>query len=226
MIVSSPADAGPRPAILLIPDVRGIYDHFVDVAQRFAAHGFVVATIDLYTREGAPEIADVESALRWMADLDDRRVLGDIDAYRRKLAARDDVDSDAVGITGFCMGGQYALMAACHLDGFAACVSWYGMLRHAITTERKLPDPLDSACSLSCPYLGLFGETDGLIPMEQVDQLRNIVAALPQATEIVSYANAGHAFFNDSRPAGYVADAAQDAWGRALAFFRTQLGSG
>jgi len=117
-------------------------------------------------------------------------------------------------------------MAGCSLDGFAACVSWYGMLRHAIHTEHKLDDPLDSIRSLRCPYLGFFGEQDALIPASQVAELRAELGRLSVESQIVTYPQAGHAFFNDSRPAGYVAEAAEDAWPRALAFFTKHLRPG
>jgi carboxymethylenebutenolidase len=224
MIVSCPAERGPHPGLILIPDVRGIYDHFIDVAERFAAAGYVTATLDLYSREGLPEILDVTSALRWLAQLPDQRVLNDIAACRRALAERDDVRADALAITGFCMGGQYALMSACSIDGFAAAVSWYGMLRHAKKTEQKLADPLDTVDALRCPYLGLFGENDDLIPREQVAQLETKLKLLSHETQVVTYADAGHAFFNDARPETYVESAALDAWPRALDFLRRQLG--
>jgi carboxymethylenebutenolidase len=223
MLKTSPSATGPHPALILIPDVRGIYDHFIDVAERFAREGYVVATIDLYTREGPPEIGDVKAALDWMANLSDRRVLADIDACRQALAASDDVRGDAIGITGFCMGGQYALMSACTAKGLAACVSWYGMLRHAKRTQHKLADPLDTAADLACPYLGFFGGTDALIPSDQVAELNRALQPLSVSTEVVSYPEAGHAFFNDSRPDVYVASAAEDAWPRTLEFFRRHL---
>ncbi len=223
MLIASPAGAGPHPAIILIPDVRGIYDHFVDVAQRFATEGYLVAVIDLYSREGAPQIVDMPGAIDWMAQLSDRRVLDDLDACRRALAERSDVCSDAIGVTGFCMGGQYALMAACETEGFAACASWYGMLRHAKRTDQKLSDPLDNVGSLTCPFLGLFGANDALIPVQHVNELEVLLDGVVHETEVMCYPDAGHAFFNDARAEMYVAAAAQDAWPRALAFFARHL---
>ena len=224
MIVSCRDERGPHPGLILIPDVRGIYDHFIDVAERFAAAGYVTATLDLYSREGPPEIVDLESALRWLAQLPDRRVLDDIAACRHALTERDDVRADALAITGFCMGGQYALMSACNIDGFAAAVSWYGMLRHAKKTEHKLADPLDNVDALRCPYLGLFGEKDDLIPREQVAELEIRLGPALHETQIVTYPDAGHAFFNDARPEAYVESAALDAWPRALDFLGRHLG--
>ncbi|MFN8641184.1 MAG: dienelactone hydrolase family protein [Candidatus Binatia bacterium] len=50
---------GPFPGLLLIPDVRGVSDHFLDAAGRFAAEGFFTAVIDLYSREGPPDLPDM-----------------------------------------------------------------------------------------------------------------------------------------------------------------------
>lgn len=223
-VVASPAGAGPHPGLVLIPDVRGVAPHFRDVATRFAAEGFLTLILDLYSREGAPDLPDMDAVFRWIRQLPDPRVLADVQAAVAFLAARSDVRPGAIGITGFCLGGQYALMAACRVHGLAAVVSWYGMLRYAETDARKPQSPLDMASALACPYLGLFGREDGLIPNADVDELRAILARAGKSFEIVSYPNAGHAFFNDSRPEAYRPDAARDAWPRALAFLRRHLG--
>jgi carboxymethylenebutenolidase len=150
-------------------------------------------------------------------------VLGDIDAAIAFLAAQPEVRSDAIGITGFCMGGQYALMAACSSRGLAACVSWYGMLRYAETNATKPASPLDLAPRLACPYLGLFGAEDPIIPTSDVDELRSILRQNGKEFEIEVYEGAGHAFFNDGRPDAYRPQAAAHAWERAIAFLSKTL---
>jgi carboxymethylenebutenolidase len=122
------------------------------------------------------------------------------------------------------MGGQYALLAACVVPGLAACVSWYGMLRYAEKDARKPASPLDLAPELGCPYLGLFGEEDAIIPRADVEELRAILAREEKRFEIVTYPGAGHAFFNDTRADAYRPEAARDAWGRAVSFLRRHLG--
>ena len=222
--VARPDTQGERlPGLVLIPDVRGLTDHYRDVARRFAAAGFVTLVVDLYSREGAPELPDMPSVFAWIESLPDPRVLGDIGAAVADLASRPDVRADRIGITGFCLGGQYALMAACTVPGLAACVSWYGMLRYAEKNERKPVSPLDLAPDLGCPYLGLFGADDALIPNTDVAALRTILERTNKSFEIRSYPGAGHAFFNDTRPDTYRPEAAADGWRRALAFFHTHL---
>ena len=218
-----PSSVPPYPAVVLVPDVRGIYEHFRDVARRFAGEGFATLVLDPYSREGAPNLPDMDAVFRWLRALPDRRVLADMQAAVGYLASRDDVRAAAIGVAGFCMGGQYALMAACSVDGIAACVSWYGMLRYAETNEAKSESPLAMAPRLACPYLGFFGEQDGLIPSSDVEELRGILAEHRKSFTIVRYPNAGHAFFNDARPATYHAEAAHDSCARGIGFFRQHL---
>jgi len=211
------------PGLVVIPDVRGLTDHYRDIARRFANEGFFALAVDLYSREGAPALPDMPSVFAWIESLPDPRILGDLGAAVQYLASRSEVRRERIGITGYCMGGQYALMAACSVPGLAACVSWYGMLRYAEHNERKPISPLELAPRLACPYLGLFGAEDAIIPNADVDELRTILTREEKTFAIRSYPGAGHAFFNDTRPDAYRPDAAADAWPRAVAFLRTHL---
>ncbi|MCC6847900.1 MAG: dienelactone hydrolase family protein [Deltaproteobacteria bacterium] len=209
--------------LVVVPDVRGLTEHYRDVARRFAREGFFALAVDLYSREGAPDLPDMPSVFAWIESLPDPRILADLGAAVRYLASRSEVRRERVGITGYCMGGQYALMAACSVPGLAACVAWYGMLRYAEHNERKPASPLELAPGLACPYLGLFGAEDALIPNPDVDELRTILARARKTFEIESYAGAGHAFFNDTRPDAYRPVVAAVAWPRAIEFLRKHL---
>ena len=221
--VARPDGDGPFPGLILIPDVRGVSAHYRDVAVRFAGEGFLTAVIDLYSREGAPELADMPAVFAWIAALPDPRVLADLRGAVDALAAQPDVRAGAIGITGFCLGGQYALMAACTIARLQACVSWYGMLRYAEHNEQKPESPLEMAPRLGCPYLGLFGGDDALIPQADVEELRGILNRAGKRFDIKVYAGAGHAFFNDARPDAYRPEAAADAFPRAVRFLHAQL---
>jgi len=223
---ATPAGGARAPAIVLIPDVRGVTDFYRDVARRFAEAGFLTLAVDLYSREGAPDLPDMDAVFRWIRALPDRRVLGDLAAATRYLGARADARAGAIGIAGFCLGGQYAFMAACTVPGLAACVSWYGMLRYAETDVVKPESPLAMAPRLACPYLGLFGAEDALIPRADVEELRTTLARTGRPFEIVAYPGAGHAFMNETRPEAYRPEAATDSWRRALSFLRTHLAGG
>lgn len=221
--LATPDGAGPCPGLVLIPDVHGLSDHYRDVAMRWAGAGFLTLAVDLYGREGAPRLGDLAAVAAWIRALPDARVLDDVVAARRHLAAHERGRPDAIGVTGHCMGGQYALLAACRDAGWAACVAWYGMLRYAHYDDRNPASPLDRAPHLGCPLLGLYGEDDALIPVADVEAFRGAAAASGRPVEIRTYPGAGHAFFNDGRPDAYRPAAAADAWERAVAFLRRHL---
>jgi carboxymethylenebutenolidase len=224
-VLVQPGTAGPHPGVVMVPDVRGVSDHFRGLARRLAAEGFAVLVVDLYRRSGPPQIPDVAAALAWMRDLSDPRVLADCQAAITDLADGPAVAGRPVGITGFCMGGQYAILAACRCEGLSACVAFYGMLVHPddADPEKKPVAPLDALPGLTCPLLGLYGEEDPLIPLSQVDELEWRLADTGRPGAVHRYPGAGHAFVNDTQPQRYRPEAARDAWGRMVAFFREHL---
>jgi carboxymethylenebutenolidase len=144
-----------------------------------------------------------------------------------RLAADEAVARRKIAVIGFCMGGQYALLAACACRGLSACVPFYGMLRYAegLDPSRKPRSPLEALADLRCPVLGLYGEEDPIIPVADVRELEERLAKSRQGGEVRLYAGAGHAFMNDTRPEMYRPTAAADAWPRSVAFLRRELGS-
>jgi carboxymethylenebutenolidase len=217
-------DRGPVPGVVMIPDVWGLSDHYRGLARRLADAGFAALAIDPYRKTGRGDFSDPAGAQAWIRELSDPLVLETVQEAIDTLRTHPATGGRKIGITGFCMGGQYALLAACSVRGLAACVSWYGMLRYEERNDRKPASPLDLAPRLACPFLGLFGAEDALIPQSDVEELRRILTAAGKRFEIRSYAGAGHAFFNDTRRDAYRPDAAADAWPRAVAFLRQHLG--
>lgn len=216
--LARPDGAGPHAGVVLVPDVHGLSDHYRDIAMRYAGAGYLALAVDLYGREGTPRLGDPAAVAAWIRALPDERVLEDLAAARAHLATEAGARPGGVAITGHCMGGMYALLAACRDTGWAACVAWYGMLRYAHHDANNPASPLDRAAHLGCPLLGLYGEADALIPLADVEAFREAARASGRPVEIVTYPGAGHAFFNDTRPSAYRPDAAADGWRRALAF--------
>lgn len=221
--LARPQDGADLPGMVIIPDVHGLSDHYRRVAERFAADGYVALALDLYSREGAPTLGNLDEVNAWIAALPDRRILGDVGAAIRHLSDQPDVRHGSIVLTGFCMGGQYTLMAACEVGGIRAAVSWYGMLRYRETNDLKPASPLQLAPRLKCPYLGLFGADDPIIPVADVEQLRESLERERKTFEIEIYEGAGHAFFNDTRPEMYRPEVAERAYTRATTFLHEHL---
>ena len=215
----------PAPGVVMIPDVWGLADHTRDLARRLADDGFATLALDVYRRTGRPELADPSQAMAWIRELSDPLVLETIQEGIDFLAAHDAVAGRKVGATGFCMGGQYALLAACGCSGLSACAPFYGMLRYAVGLDpvRKPRSPLEAIPDLRCPLLGLYGEEDAIIPVADVREAQARLAATGQPGEIVLYPGAGHAFLNDTRPAMFREGPARDAWSRLVPFLRKHL---
>ncbi len=218
-------EARPAPGVVMVPDVWGLSEHYRDLARRMAGEGFATLAIDPYRKTGRREISDVPQALAWIRELSDPLVLETIQEAVDALAAHPAVAGRPVGVTGFCMGGQYALLAACGCRGLSACVPFYGMLRYeeGLDPARKPRSPLEALPDLRCPVLGLYGEEDAIVPLADVRALQEGLAKSPQQGQVRLYPGAGHAFMNDTRAPAYRPEAARDAWGRATAFLREQL---
>jgi len=221
--------AGPNRGVVMIHDVWGLSDHTRDLARRMAAEDFAVLAIDLYRREAEVKIEDPGA---WMRALSDVQVLEDIQAAAEFLAAHPSTGGHGVGVTGFCMGGTYALLAACGCRGLSAAVPFYGLLSHehgllhdpaGSDPTRKPREPLAALADLSCPLLCFFGAQDEYVPLSDVDLLRERLAAGDKESEVVVYPNAGHAFMNDTRSDAYRAEEAEEAWARSLAFLQERI---
>jgi carboxymethylenebutenolidase len=221
-------DHGRSPAVVMIHDVWGLSAHTRDYAARLAGLGFAVLAIDLYRRDRPEKIEDPG---KFMRALSDPQVLSDLGAGARFLAGLPETNG-RVGVLGFCMGGMYALMAACADLGFSAGVPFYGLLSHAhgilhdpagADPAKKPSEPIAMAAGLRCPLLAFFGEQDSFIPLSDVRSLERELARAKVGAEIVVVPGAGHAFMNDTRPDAYRPEAAADAWRRTVAFLRAQL---
>ncbi len=225
--------AGERaPALVLAPEVFGVDAHQRDVAVRFAREGFSTLAVELWSREGlpGPRPTPQEPSPKWTPEqvraavyaLSDRRVLGDLDGGLAWLAARADVDAHKLAAVGFCMGGNHVYQLGCHSRRVAAVVDFYGRLVYAELNSAKPMQPLEYALNLSVPLLAFFGERDSTIPPEHVAAFRQRLEQGCKNFEIVTYPEAGHGFFNDTR-ATYRREESLDAWRRTLEFLRREL---
>src|SRR5262249_24245003 len=129
------------------------------------------------------------------------------------LAALPDVTSSKIGTIGFCMGGALSLFAACGNPKVGAAVVFYGGHPNA---KPDLP-------ALPAAVLGIFAGKDGFVSPQVVGELDRQLTQLGKRHAFHTYANADHAFFNDTRPEVHDAAAAADAWAKTLAFFRQEL---
>jgi carboxymethylenebutenolidase len=213
--VATPKIGERRPAIIVVQEWWGLNDHIKDVARRYAGEGYVAIVPDLYSRlknEVVP-LNNPNRAGELMSALKQEDGLKDLKAAAAYLKSVPEVDAGRIGVTGFCMGGSYALMLPCVNAEIKAAVPFYG----------QVPNPDTPLQNLAAPVLYIYGEDDGWITKADVQRLVAALKKYKKPGEVKTYPGAPHAFFNDMRKEVYRAAEAKDAWARALAFFGQHL---
>ena len=193
-------------AVVIIHEYWGLNDHIKDIAGRYADEGFVAIAPDLFRGKVATN-PDEASKLMDALELEDG-----LDTIKDVVVeAQRKYEITHFGITGFCMGGTFALQAVCHLEGLHASAPFYGDIPDEFTLK-----------GLKCPVIFISGTKDKWINTEKVQELEQIAKDNMLPIESVKY-EADHAFFNDTRPEVYDKDAAKDAWAKVVAFFNENL---
>ena len=199
-------DGDARRAILVIQEWWGVNDHIKDICGRYADEGFIAIAPDLYRGKIAKN-ADEAGQMMHALDLSDG-----LDTISNTIdTARDKYGVSHFGITGYCMGGTYALRSACTLQGISAAAAFYG----------DTPEE-DVLKKLTVPTIFISGTKDKWIDPQKVAELETVVEKYELPLESVKY-DADHAFFNDTRPEVYNETAAKDAWAMVIGFFNGRL---
>jgi carboxymethylenebutenolidase len=193
-------------AVIVVQEWWGLNDHVRDIIGRYADEGYTAFAPDLYRGKLAK---DPDEASKMMGALSSEDGLATIDACIKAVVKEHGFSH--LGITGYCMGGTFALRAACTLEGLSAAVPFYG----DIPEEEILK-------KLRVPTLFISGTKDAWINPEKVASLEDASERYELPVRTLKY-EADHAFFNNTRPEVYDADAARDAWANALAFFNEHL---
>lgn len=214
-LLDVPAGAGPWPAIVVVHDALGYGPDKEATSRRIADAGFLAITPNLYARGGR-----VRCITRVFRELLSKRgrALDDVLAARDHALGLSECNG-SVGIAGFCMGGQFALVMS--PKGFGASAPFYGT---------PLPRPLEETLTGACPIVASFGRRDP-IGRGAADALRKAVRDNGITADIKEYPDAGHSFANrlPAQPLlritgfGYREDDTNDAWRRVFAFFGEHL---
>jgi carboxymethylenebutenolidase len=207
-----PASAGSYPGVIVVQEWWGLNDHIKDIAGRLAHEGFVALAPDLYDGRVT---ADSQLATAWMSSLDREKAVQILLGAIRFLQEKEPIYAEHIGVTGFCMGGTFALLLPCRTRALKVAIPFYG----------DLPDPIEQIKDIHCPVLFVAGGKDRWINSEKVERLRQAFAHYGVNGEVRTYPDADHAFFNDTRPEVYNSAAAQDAWMRAIALLNRTLKS-
>jgi carboxymethylenebutenolidase len=216
-----PGRDGPRPAVLVIHEIFGLNGDIRRIAGRVADLGYVALAPDLYDTGGARPLCVLRTMLAGRRG--EGRAFDDLEAARRWLATRPDVDGTRVGIVGFCLGGGFALLYATRAP-LKVAGAFYG----------DVPATADGLAGI-CPVLGGYGGRDRLFA-PQGARLERLLGELGVPHDVKTYPQAGHSFMSrhdgvlpaiaalGPMAAGFDADAEADSWRRIEAFYRDHLG--
>lgn len=215
-------DGVARGAVIVVQEAFGVNDHIEDVTRRFGAAGYHAVAPHVFHRTGSPSYGydDFTVVIPHMLALSDAGLLVDVGAVLEHLRAAGWEDRQ-IGVVGFCMGGRVTFLVAGH-EALGAAVGFYG---GGIVTARTeaMPALVDLIPGMRTPWLGLFGDVDGSIPVADVEQLRDeLNASADVDTAIVRYPDADHGFHCDVRDA-YDDEASRDAWARTLTWLDDHL---
>ncbi|MFI9008806.1 dienelactone hydrolase family protein [Actinosynnema sp. NPDC053489] len=196
-----------RGGLVVLHEARGVTDTVRGLVSGLAAEGWLAVAPHLYDEVSGDEAPAMVSGLSGDA------VLADTDVAFVWLGQHG-VSQDRMGVMGFDLGGSVAMVVAgSRTIGAAVTVGGGGILE---PLADGLPSLVEVAEELTCPWLGLYGDDDGEIPVDDVEKLRDAAAAAPVATDVVRFAHTGHRF--DTTP-----EVSAEAWQRALNWFDSHL---
>ena len=220
--VARPESDGPHPGAVVLHEAFGDQPEIRAACDRFADHGYVAVMPDLFS--DGPRAICMARTMKEARSGKPSRVNGYIDAARIWLGQQEDLDSERIGVIGFCMGGGFALAyVAGGPPGVRAASVNYGEVPKEATSLRG-----------ACPIVGSYGGRDKVVGRRHAERLSDHLEALGIEHDVKVYDDAGHSFMTQGSHSigkliffpmrlGYAADAAADAWQRVFAFFDARL---
>jgi len=205
----SPRLPGKFPGVVMIHEWWGVNDNIKKMAQQLANESYVVLVADLFNGKAA---SNPDEAKKLVSKINSTEAVQNLRAGVSYLRDNHRVNPSKIGTIGWCFGGGQSLRLALSGEQLAAIVIFYGELE---TDSQKLS-------AMKVPVLGIFGDQDGMIPVERVRSFESLLKQLGVRVEIHLYLGVGHAFANPSSRA-YAPREAVDAWQKTLAFFASTL---
>jgi carboxymethylenebutenolidase len=196
--------------VVILPDVRGLYRFYEEVALRFAERGIAAIALDYFGRTAGVAKRDDDFEYTPHVDqLTDEAVQADTAAALEKLR---EFGAETLFTIGFCFGGRASWVAAASGHGLAGAIGLYG----SPTRERGGPSVVQRAEQIECPILALQAGDDQGITAGDNAAFEQALSAAGVEHEIVTFDGAPHSFFD--RKQEQFAEASEDAWRRTLAF--------
>ncbi|MFO7571222.1 MAG: dienelactone hydrolase family protein [Gaiellaceae bacterium] len=197
--------------IVVLPDVRGLYRFYEELALRFAERGYASVAIDYFGRTaGAEKRGDEFEFWPHVEQTTQAGIQADVGAAVSHL--RED-GATTIFTVGFCFGGRHSWLAAASGHGLAGAIGFYG---RPVEGMDGSPGPTQRAGDIAAPILALMAGDDPGIPVDDVNAFDEALDAADAEHQVVIYPGAPHSFF-DRKQEQFTAES-EDAWSRVLAF--------
>ena len=209
--------AGPEQSagtgVVILPDVRGLYRFYRELAFRFAERGHHAVAFDYFGRTaGASARDDDFDYTPHVRQTTPEGIQADVGAAVAHLQGEAGGGCGSIFTVGFCFGGRHSWLAAASGHPLAGAIGFYGRPGD----QDGNPGPASRAAEFRAPILALMGGADQAIPVEDVRAFEQALEAAGVEHQVVVYDGAPHSFFD--RKQEQFAEASDDAWRRVLAF--------
>lgn len=209
--------------MIFLHERYGVQQHTKDLTFKLAQAGYVGLAPDLVYRFTGDRKALERGEAR--VELSDNEVMDDLSESVEYLKGLQAVDASRIGVVGVCQTGRSSLLFAAHRLDISSCVVIYGAVgtREWEPNEHRHESISSLVERLSCPLLGIFGEADHIISINDVLRFRGLLEQFKKSYHIRLYRDAPHGWLNDTMPGRYRKEAAQDAWRLLLDFLGKTL---
>jgi carboxymethylenebutenolidase len=216
--VATPRGGGKAPLVVLMHERYGLVQHARDLAERCARDGFACIAPDFFFKHPDQEALHRGDAGYVMSDSEAVESIDAAVAYMREEEA---ADAERKAIVGMCQTGRYPLVYGAYRP-ISAAVAWYGAAsKREWAVSEATPIGLDALIGLlQCPTLGLFGEGDHIISLEDIANLRASLERGKKSYTIEVFAGAPHGWLNSTMPGRYRREQAEAAWLMQVKFLR------
>jgi carboxymethylenebutenolidase len=219
-LMARPATGSSLPCVIILHERYGLVQHTIDLAQKLAKSGYVVAAPDLFF-----DFPDQESLHKGSATArpSDTEVLNNMENVVQLFSIYPEADASRLGIIGVCQTGRYPFVYSAH-HPLQACVTIYGAAQARDWADNEIQTGMETLISkLQSPVLGIFGEKDHVISLMDVQRLRNTLEEYNKSYEITVYGEAPHGWMNDTMPGRYRAEITEQSWQELLDFLALTL---
>ncbi len=212
-----PANVANPPVILVCMEIFGLHEYIKDVTRRLGHLGALAVAPDYYFTMGdLTKVTDMQQLFPKVNSLKDDTLFTDLDATVA-WAKSQGGDTGRLGVMGFCRGGRNVWHYSTHNPDLKAGVAFYGTLVDKSDAAPK--NSIELASEVKEPVLGLYGDADAGIKVEDVKAMEAALKAAGKTAEFHIYPGAPHGFHADYRPS-YNKAAAEDGWNQMIAWFK------